>query len=92
MNLTMKVNILEAKTRLSELIRAAQAGEEVVIANRGEPAVRLVPVAATERGTHPAGSAAAILAWLAANRLPASSRRTPEQIDADIQVLRDDWD
>ena len=38
----MQVNILEAKNRLSLLIRAAQAGEDVVIANRGEPVVRLV--------------------------------------------------
>ena len=39
----MQVNILEAKNRLSELIKSAQAGEEVVIANRGQPVVKLVP-------------------------------------------------
>ena len=33
----MQVNIPEAKNRLSLLIKAAQAGEDVVIANRGEP-------------------------------------------------------
>jgi prevent-host-death family protein len=88
----MKVNILEAKTRLSELIRAAQAGEEVIIANRGAPAVKLVPVTVAQTPTHPPGSGAAILEWLAANPLPKSSRRTPVQIDADIQALRDDWD
>ena len=33
----MQVNILEAKNRLSQLIKSAQRGEEVVIANRGEP-------------------------------------------------------
>lgn len=38
----MKVNILEAKNRLSELVRAAAAGEEVVIANRGRPVARLI--------------------------------------------------
>lgn len=38
----MKVNILEAKNRLSELVRAAAAGEEVVIANRGRAVARLV--------------------------------------------------
>ena len=37
----MQVNILEAKNRLSELIRLARAGEEVIIANRGEPVARL---------------------------------------------------
>lgn len=32
----------EAKTRLSQLVAAAEAGEEVVIARAGKPAVRLV--------------------------------------------------
>ena len=41
----MTVNTLEAKTRLSELLRRAEAGEEVVIARSGTPVVRLVPVA-----------------------------------------------
>ena len=43
----MQVNILEARNRLSQLIKAAQAGEEVVIANRGEPVARLVPALGT---------------------------------------------
>ncbi|MDP2958699.1 MAG: type II toxin-antitoxin system prevent-host-death family antitoxin [Longimicrobiales bacterium] len=38
------VNIHEAKTHLSRLIRAVQSGEEVVIARSGEPVVRLVRV------------------------------------------------
>jgi prevent-host-death family protein len=42
----MRLNILEAKNRLSELVRAACAGKEVVIAKNGQPMVRLVPVAA----------------------------------------------
>ena len=37
-------NIAEAKARLSELIDAALAGEDVVIARRNAPAVRLEPV------------------------------------------------
>jgi prevent-host-death family protein len=40
----MKVNMHQAKTRLSELVAAAEAGEEVVIARDGVPAVRLLPV------------------------------------------------
>jgi prevent-host-death family protein len=40
----MLVNVLEAKTNLSKLMAAAVAGEEVILANRGEPVVRLVPV------------------------------------------------
>lgn len=34
----------DAKSRLSELVAAAEAGDEVVIARNGEPAVRLTPV------------------------------------------------
>ena len=41
----MKVNMLEAKSQLSRLVKAAIEGEEVVIASNGEPMVRLVPVA-----------------------------------------------
>jgi prevent-host-death family protein len=37
-------NINEAKTHLSELIRRALAGDEVVIARANEPLVRLEPV------------------------------------------------
>lgn len=39
-----QVNIYEAKTRLSELVREALAGEDVIISKNGKPAVRLVPV------------------------------------------------
>jgi len=38
----MLVNMLEAKTQLSKLVEAAMRGEEVIIANRGKPMVRLV--------------------------------------------------
>jgi prevent-host-death family protein len=41
----MKVNMLEAKSQLSKLVKAALEGEQVVIARNGTPAVRLVPVA-----------------------------------------------
>lgn len=40
----MQVDIHDAKSQLSKLIAAAEAGEEVVIARAGRPAVRLVPV------------------------------------------------
>lgn len=36
-------NVHQAKTRLSQLLARAEAGEEVVIARRGEPVARLVP-------------------------------------------------
>lgn len=40
----MQLNMHEAKSRLSELVAAAESGEEVVIARSGTPAVRLVAV------------------------------------------------
>ena len=42
----MQVNIHEAKTNLSKLIRLAEAGEEVIIARDDVPVVRLMPVVA----------------------------------------------
>lgn len=36
------VNVHEAKTRLSQLLVAVEAGEEVVIARAGRPVARLV--------------------------------------------------
>ncbi|MCE2464109.1 MAG: type II toxin-antitoxin system Phd/YefM family antitoxin [Dehalococcoidia bacterium] len=38
------VNVHEAKTNLSRLLKQAEAGEEVVIARNGKPIARLVPV------------------------------------------------
>jgi len=37
-----KVNIYDAKTRLSQLVERAEAGEEIIIARAGRPAARLV--------------------------------------------------
>ena len=45
----MKVNMLEAKSQLSRLVKHALAGEDIVIASNGEPMVRLVPVASRGR-------------------------------------------
>lgn len=42
--MAIHVNIGEAKTRLSELIAAAERGEDVVIARASSPRVRLVPI------------------------------------------------
>jgi prevent-host-death family protein len=40
----MQMNIHDAKTNLSKLVEAAEAGEEVIIARNNKPAVRLVPI------------------------------------------------
>lgn len=39
-----RINIAEAKAKLSELLDRALAGEEIVIARSGKPLARLVPV------------------------------------------------
>jgi prevent-host-death family protein len=49
----LAVNIHEAKTRLSRLVKRVQAGEEVTIAKAGRPVARLVPIAAP--GKRPLG-------------------------------------
>lgn len=43
----MKVGIHEAKTKLSKLIPAVLAGEEVIITKGGKPLVRMVPMQET---------------------------------------------
>jgi len=39
----MRVSVSEAKGQLTDLVRRAEAGEEVVLTRHGHPAVRLVP-------------------------------------------------
>jgi prevent-host-death family protein len=38
-----EVGMHEAKTQLSKLVERVEAGEEILITRRGEPAARLVP-------------------------------------------------
>ena len=40
----MRVAVSDAKGQLTDLVRRAQAGEEVVLTRHGQAAVRLVPV------------------------------------------------
>ncbi|MDF2119518.1 type II toxin-antitoxin system Phd/YefM family antitoxin [Roseiarcaceae bacterium H3SJ34-1] len=42
----MRVSVTEAKGQLTELVRRAEAGDEVILTRHGHAAVRLVPVAA----------------------------------------------
>ena len=41
--MTIQVNIHEAKTHLSKLLKRVMNGEEVVIAKAGQPVARLLP-------------------------------------------------
>jgi len=46
----MRISVTEAKGQLTELVRRAEAGGEVVLTRRGQAAARLVPAkAATDR-------------------------------------------
>jgi prevent-host-death family protein len=41
----MQVSVTDAKARLTDLVRRAEAGEEVMLTRHGHPTVRLVAVA-----------------------------------------------
>ncbi len=43
----MDMSITEAKARLTDLVRRAEAGEDIVLTRHGQPAVRLVAVKRT---------------------------------------------
>jgi prevent-host-death family protein len=87
----VQVNILEAKNRLSELVKWAQAGEEVIIANRGQPVVRLSPVEAGGKEMVPANSGAALSAWLHSRPIR-GLMLNDDEIEAYVQRNRDAWD
>lgn len=87
----MQVNILEAQNRLSELIKYAQAGQEVIIASQGLPAVKLVAISNLTAQGHRIGSSEALLAVMAANPR-ATPGRTKQEVDAYIAEERASWD
>ncbi len=50
------VNLYEAKTRLSQLVEEAAAGEEIVIAKAGKPRARLIAVPTSPPKRRPGGA------------------------------------
>jgi prevent-host-death family protein len=84
----MQVNILDAKNRLSELVRSVRKGKEVIIANRGEPVARLVPVEQVNELAQDKNLAH----WLKEHPLPAHRQRSAAEIDATIAAERAAWD
>jgi prevent-host-death family protein len=40
----MRISVTDAKAQLTELVRRAEAGDEIVLTCHGHPAVRLVPI------------------------------------------------
>ena len=79
------VGVLEARNELSALIKRARSGEEIVIASRDVPQVRLVPV--NPPPGH--GSGAALMSWF--DEHPPTRARSAEQIDSDIRAEREAW-
>jgi prevent-host-death family protein len=66
----MRVSVSEAKSQLTDLVRRAEAGDEVILTRHGQPAVRLVPVS-------PVVDRSARRALLEEIRASASSKATP---------------
>ena len=65
----MRISVSEAKGQLTELVRRAEAGDEVVLTRHGKATVRLVPV-------QPQPNAHARRALIAAMQTAAADRRT----------------
>ncbi len=40
----MRISVSDAKAQLTDLVRRAEAGDDVVLTRHGQPAVRLTPV------------------------------------------------
>jgi prevent-host-death family protein len=47
----MRISVTDAKGRLTDLVRRAEEGDEVVLTRHGHAAVRLVPVTPVPDGT-----------------------------------------
>lgn len=61
--MTVVVNIHEAKTHLSKLLKRVVAGEEIVIAKSGQPIARLLPYEAPQAERQPGSAKGKI--WMA---------------------------
>jgi prevent-host-death family protein len=48
--MTITVSVADAKARLSDLLRRAEAGEDVVLSRNGEPVARLTALRPREGG------------------------------------------
>ena len=74
----MQIPVSEAKGQLTELVRRAEAGDEVVLTRHGRATVRLVPV-------RPLPDAGARRAVIAAVQAAASDKRTAGAVAARSQ-------
>jgi prevent-host-death family protein len=69
------VNVHEAKTHLSRLLEAVEAGEDVVIARAGKPIARLVPATVRTQPRTPG-------AWRGQGWIADDFDETPEELVA----------
>ena len=72
--------MLDAKSQLSRLVKAALAGEEVIIASHGNPQVKLVPCAAADGLKRPGALAAAVPDGLAFRVYAAFSEAVDQKV------------
>jgi prevent-host-death family protein len=81
-----QVGMHEAKTKLSQLVERAEAGEEIVIARNGTPVARLVPVERTSSFAASYGALrgqihiAAVVVWEVAIKRSLGVLEAPEGI------------
>lgn len=81
----MQVSVTEAKGQLTELVRRAEAGDDIVLTRHGHPAVRLVPV---QPAVDPAARHAALAAARTAGR--AKARPGPDAARSQDFLYGDD--
>ncbi len=81
-------SVAEAKSKFSELIDRALAGEDVIITRHGEPVVELKPVAAKPAPASLKRVTAADLVWLAARRV--KLRQPAEDAGTLLSRMRDE--
>jgi prevent-host-death family protein len=79
----VQVNMLDAKSQLSRLVKAALAGEEVIIASHGKAQVKLVPCASAA-GLKQLGALAAASPGLLASQVDAAFA---EEVDQQVAEL-----
>lgn len=79
-------NIHNAKTNLSKLIEQAEAGEDVIIARNGKPAVRLTPLSPADLAARRADG---LPAWMGSLRGEISVGEGFDDYDAEIEALFD---
>lgn len=85
----VRISVSEAKGQLTELVRCAEAGDEVVLTRHGQPAVRLVPVRARlDRRSRRALLEAARTAGSAKAKLGPSAARSQDFLYGDDGLPR----